>query len=466
MLLNRTLLKQNYNIRRILKLALICGISFLGTYLVLNSSYTTPENLGFSIGEREEILSPILFLALPLLFHSFSRIFQSRMWSDVAWLSLLGFTFYLFHKETSLIFSFYMLAYLVLYKMVSSNNKRAKILIRIALFLTLLYVLLQAAGIFRIYTTNPISGFLNPATYGLSTAIDSFQLKFESLTVANELSTLVLLPVGLMPLLLSSRTKRVLPATLFCFSLLLFFLPDQYTYRAYQVLTPMMAIVLAYSVYWLCDTFASSKKILSLVFGALLMAVVIPSLVMPVVDRFSSFPSGRQYHSFMSKNEYEMALWLRYNVSEYTVVLSDYKTMQMVVPISNKLWPINPHHVWIYENETVLNYTKSLRNYVFLSDNDSSRAKFLNNINTTTLFWVEKRYLESIDAQNIQPQIVILITSRTSQWLDDENVIYEPLSSSNKVAASYLDVFMKSKHFSLIYEVEGEIYAFLFKPGT
>ncbi|MDI6847758.1 MAG: hypothetical protein QMD23_06485 [Candidatus Bathyarchaeia archaeon] len=166
----------------------------------------------------------------------------------------------------------------------------------------------------------------------------------------------------------------------------------------------------------------------------------------------------------MTENEYKMALWLRHNVSEYVVVLSDYKTMQMVVPISNKLWPISPFFVWIHEDKTVLNFMESLRNYVFLSDDDSSRAEFLNTIGAT-LFWTEKRYLESIGAPNIKPEIVILLTSRTSDWLDSVNIIYEPLSSSNKVSPSYLDVFIKSGHFSLIYEVEGEIYAFLFKPG-
>lgn len=460
-LLNRTVLKQNYDNKKMLKLSFVCGFLFLGTYIILNSSYTAPENFGFSMGAREEILSPIFFLALPLLIHIFSRIFNTRMLLDVATISLIGFTFYFFHKETSMIFSFYIFAYLTLYKMVTSNANRIRILIRLVSLLILLYVFVQAVGIFNFPTTNPFSGFLNPASYHLSSPVDSFQLKFDSLLAANELPTLVLLLIGLVPLLLSNQTKKLLPLALFCFSLLLYFLPDQWAYRAYQVLTPMMAIVLAYSVYWLYSSISSKKRVHNLIFAVLLVAVMIPNLVGPVVDRFSSFPSGYSYHSFMTENEYETAIWLRNNVSEYSVVLSDYKTMQMVVPIADKLWAVSPYAVWMYEDPSVLKFMESLRTDVFFSSNDSLTIEFMNYV-CENLFWMEYRYLDSIGAQDVKPQIVVLLTSRTSQWLDNADLINEPLSSSNNVSSSNLGVLVKSKHFSLIHSVEGEIYAFLF----
>lgn len=461
-LVNRTLLQQKYTNKQTLKRILICGFLFLGTYLFLNSSYTAPENFGFAVGAREQFVSPIFFLFVPLLLFGLSRIFRSILLSDITLVSLILFTFYFFHKESSIIFSFYLLGYLFLHTLVRSDDSRIQMLTKICIGLVLLYVFVQAVGILSIPTTNPFSGFLNPVTYKLSTPVDSFQLKFDSLITANELPTLALLVIGIPSLFLSNKTKRLLPLTLFCFSLLLYFLPDQWSYRAYQILTPTMAIVLGHSVYWMYTNVSSKKRFYNLFFGMLFVLVIVPSLVLPVFQRFSNFPAGNNYYSLMTEEEYELALWLRYNVSEHTIVLSDYKTMQMLVPISNKLWPVSPYCVWMYENEDVLEFMGSVRNRVFLSTNDSDREVFLSGM-PDQLFWMEERYLEATGVQDVKIQVIVLLTSRTSEWLSNKNIINEPLSSSGNVSSSHLGILTESSDFRTIYAVEGEIYALLFE---
>jgi hypothetical protein len=456
LLINRTLTKREGGFKRI-KTAILSGVLIMITYFVLYSSYTAPENFGFGYGSREEVLYPIALTAMPLLLYGVSRLLKSESWSEATMLFIISFAFFLFHKESMLVFSLFMLGYILLAAIVDSKKAYVRPLLRTALLLAFLFVFLQATSILQISTTNPFSSLINPQAYQTSVPVNSFPLKWETLIAANELPILALIPIGVAPLFLSRKREHTFPLTLFCFAIFIYFLPDQWTYRAYQVLTPFMAMMLAYSIHWIYVHLGSRRTRFVLI--TILFLIVVPNLFLPIVNRFSNFPPGRQYDSYMSEEEYDVGIWLRNNVTEYSIVLSDYKTMQMIVPLANKLWPITHYAVWASDDKEVLGFMELLRNEVFLSANDTRRVEVLDNI-STNLLWTEKDYLRFLGLTDIKPNVVILLTSRTSEWLTRGGGNYEPLSSEGPVLPSYVDIFLRSDYFDLLYRVGDEIYAF------
>ena len=127
--------------------------------------------------------------------------------------------------------------------------------------------------------------------------------------------------------------------------------------------------------------------------GILLITLVIP-LANPLVSKFNLFPPSR-----MTEYEYKTAVWLRENTRETDLIVSDYWTMMLLNPISNKIWLTDRQFMASSLGPESQNLLNQFKNRVFGANNSLEANQVLQNITdqiSDEIDWTEKYYMDYI----------------------------------------------------------------------
>ncbi|MHA1334111.1 MAG: hypothetical protein ACTSPL_08605, partial [Candidatus Odinarchaeia archaeon] len=193
---------------------------------------------------------------------------------------------------------------------------------------------------------------------------------------------------------------------------------------------------------------------------SLLVIVIAPNILNPLYMKFSRFPGSK-----LASYEYEAALWLRDNTEETEVILSDYWTMMLLNPLSNKIWLTDRQFRYEPLDLEYKHLLEELRNGVFKAPNPQAAYRKIITLVDEMRFgidWTEQYYCNyvGIDPKNIS--FIIVLSSRTVKWLETEkNNVMEPQYST--VNNNYLAIFNNAKYFTPLFKISRQIYIFKVK---
>jgi hypothetical protein len=134
----------------------------------------------------------------------------------------------------------------------------------------------------------------------------------------------------------NNKQRNFFVLSAFSLALFLYFFPEVFAYRFFREVTPLMAYLISFGLWRIFDVLDLRKRYSKLIFSTLIILLLLPSLIVPVYQRY--------YHSslgdhILSAEEYSVSKWLRENTPDNALLISDYVTMQLISTLSNKMLP-------------------------------------------------------------------------------------------------------------------------------
>jgi len=163
--------------------------------------------------------------------------------------------------------------------------------------------------------------------------------------------------------------------------------------------------------------------------------------------------------TFPKDYEYEAALWIKKNTPANTVIISDPISIEILSSLADRvpIAQISMGHPTRQEDIIRLKLV-----YKILTTGEDSEVyqllEELKNLGVTT-----EQFYRSFHPIG-EPSFIILISQRTSLWLDVEMKYPIIYFNGSPVNIKYISYFLNSDLFELLYRIEDKIY--IFKPVT
>lgn len=321
-----------------LAIAGIITISYV--YLIESNvwSFFVPQNLIYPLEWRSHVWLPMLIVSMiPVLF---SIIMVTKKFGkniSTNWIIFFASFFLLaFLNSEAYAFVLFVAGFLA-FSYIKNNfgNNKLRLLLLCFILLVFCFVLFQYF-IYELPLTNPISSLILPK-YSTSAEILSFSARFEWIFIDNLSLPLVLLLIfGTIGLAVSKSKTSLFMLSIFALALFLYLFPEVFAYRFFREVSITMALVLASGaccfIHFL--KFRNRSRILLLVL--LIFLFLFPSMIAPIYSRYNTIGLGQP---IISNYEYNASNWLKANTSLNTLLISDFESMQLLAPLSNKLLP-------------------------------------------------------------------------------------------------------------------------------
>jgi len=210
-------------------------------------------------------------------------------------------------------------------------------------------------------------------------------------------------------------------------------LPITWTYRIFKELNLFMAYVIAFLLLSLFDyigrfrirlLFIKKSKELRMDAYRLLMlsflaVILILLLAQPLYYRFSYhckyFPQ-KEMQTQITIEEWEAALWMRKNLPKNAILISDYFSMWILTPLSNKVWAAEKSMDPPEQVPGLLPQLQYIKHQIFQASSSESAYRAIINIKP---IWVEEQYVNYIKGNAVEKNYtwIIVISKRTSEWV-------------------------------------------------
>jgi hypothetical protein len=471
---------RKYKIKDIITSLFTLAIFLMSEYIILESDWFKAQVLNLSIGYRLYVIKPIGMTIIPFIGFLITKFLIKSKFSkeNFQQLLLIAITFQLIHQMECLLFTLTLFLYILFTQLTKEKNQKrsfihSNLLFYTIIIFTFLFIIFQWTGLIKIYSNNPLSSLLFPSLKRSEqqNLFINKRLWFED---ANSPIILSLLIIGSVLIILSKNLKKLLILTMFSSTLLIYFFPDLWTYRAYKEFSPFMAIILAISAYEITELIAKTsnrlkktliKQYINLLSYTLILFIVTPSLVLPVYTRFSFTPPGQQSYTIIAKYEYETALWLRENTPENTRIISDYRTMILITPLANKIWLTEKQMNVPSLNNEDQQRVSYIKNEIFLAPNSKHAYEAIWNLSNQTP-WDEQLFLESTKLSQTNITFVVIISTRTVKWIEQQGINDISLPQYGGVDQKYLEKFLDINYFIQLINIDNEIYVFKVKTKS
>jgi hypothetical protein len=337
--------RKEYKTKDVLSTLLLLGTVASFFIYMLNSQlwrFLIPANLQNPGEWWSHVWMPSIVVSTAPVF--FALLYLSRFGRERSFLSdnaplvaLLIFLCLSMNDAENIAFVFFILAFIGIYCI--AKNNRIRLLLYVFVVGVLVFVLFQHYVI-ALPVSNPISSIIFASFTQAESEAISFSSRFEWLLEINMTSVMnAFLMLGIVATVLSRKRENLLVISAFSLALFLYFFPETFAYRFYREVSIMMACVIAVGLMSMFKILVRRRwsKYSKIVLSTLVIALLIPNLVIPVYQRSYESLLGQ---SMVSDNEYSAARWIMENMPENTLVISDYATMELLAPLSNKMLPV------------------------------------------------------------------------------------------------------------------------------
>jgi len=153
---------------------------------------------------------------------------------------------------------------------------------------------------------------------------------------------------------------------------------------------------------------------------------------------------------------------LRGNTLETEVIISDYWTMMLLNPMSNKIWLTDGQYLASSIRPEYQKLLVELGDRIFKASNSSEAYSNLQTMAKDMqdgIDWAEEYYIDSVAISPRNITFLIVLSSRTVEWLESGSLdVMEPQYAP--VNSSWLEVFNDTTYFIQLTEVSQQIYVF------
>jgi hypothetical protein len=317
----------------------------------------------------------------------------------------------------------------------------------------------------KIDIINPISSVVLPS-FADSANYLTFSQRFQWIFDTNLAPVLLaVLLLGIAVSIVSRRRQDILVISAFSLALFIYLFPETFAYRFFKELSIMEGFVMAVGISQILRFVAGVRKkyYLSVILSALTVMLLLPSLIVPVYQRTfeppSVYESNPLAHSIVSDYEYSAAQWLKDNTPENSLLISDFVTMQIMAPLSDKLLPMGRNYRVQALTSEDLQTTWRIKN--MLSDSaftDDDIEYLLGSVSSS-----DERFSNKINMSASNKSILIVLTPRTVDWVKQTGISEVWSPEKTTVDKTYLEAFTKNNPVDVIYSYEEQVYVFKVK---
>lgn len=403
---------------------------------------------------------PITIILSKHLFRGNSFLKENRIL-----LLVLIFSLTAFMNQEDFIFVFFVFSFVLFSFLI--RDEKGHIISRLLSLLTIGLIVFQRF-IYEIPISSPITRVLAPSLLSVFD-IYSFTQRFIWLIhTANKELVVFLFLVGATVLLLSKKRTDALALSMLSLALVLYFAPEQYTYRVFKQLSMFMAysvgvgFIAIHRLLITGDVFGNNHKrrtrnpvthqlLGASLFSLLAVLLLVPSLVSPIFER--SFVSEMS-KPMVSSSEFEAAMWLRQNTPEYSVIISDYATMQLLAPLADKLmltaksWraeDLNQYDqqtYWLIKNNVLTPLFGD--EWSSLNSSDTRTRIDLQNL-IQRMHISEATYSDATGIPWRNSELLLVLSDRTIEWIRQSDISAISYPSGDSISPVILEQVISGK---------------------
>ena len=195
----------------------------------------------------------------------------------------------------------------------------------------------------------------------------------------------------------------------------------------------------------------------------LLTTMVVLSMAPKTIDLFTKWanvdlaPHINAGPTFPKDYEYEAALWIKKNTPPNTVIISDPVSVEILSALADRV-PIAQISMGKPTRQEDMTRLKLIYK-ILTAGKDSDVYQLLDMLKSLGI--TTEQFFRSFHPVG-DPSFIILVSQRTSLWLDVEMKYPIIYFNEHPVNMKYISKFLNSDLFELVYQVEGKIY--IFKP--
>jgi len=304
--------------------------------------------------------------------------------------------------------------------------------------------------------------------YSINWKIDALRYYF----VDNDIvfGTIILGYISLLVYQLTNFKKKYLPIIgVFAFCMFIYFFPEGLTYRIEKFIKPFFVFMIVFFLYQVKEFYKRRYSANQFYKGFILvlMFLAIFYISFYLFDPFynqSKVYSNLPTKTIFANYEYTACTWMRTNLSENTVILSDWMTNFGMTLLCKKSTFIRP------DMSNLLTSPPDgrdkwliVKNEIFGANNSEEAYRGIKKLSKMPdEGLLPEYYVETMSLKNpefAKPQFVIVLTDRTINWLDSDcpkGYIIPPMKllySLEKIDlnSKYVQLFENNAYFNLIY---------------
>ena len=255
----------------------------------------------------------------------------------------------------------------------------------------------------------------------------------------------------------------------------LYFLPDPFAPRVNKTVAPFLALLIvagAFNIGTLVSRLVRRSGGTPTLFRNVaqlgMIAVVLPSLVVPFLQS-ASFPSRVAVSPNVASVEYELAAWFRDHTNENALIVSDSQTMLLLTSLSNRISVAERKFVLKEVSAAGREQLTFLKEAVLGAPTGCAAYAAIRTLAGTEPV-SERRYLNAIGAQSLEPDYFVVWTPKTFLWTTRPGRIDPVLSPVTEATMPWWEQgmlpFRDTRFFRPVTQIGQEAYVFQALPAA
>jgi len=423
------------------------------------------------------IFTIVLFFSIILITKTCNRSNNANIYIFI----IMSFSAMFFHDSEFIFYVFLVFLYFIVLN-ITLINKKYKALTHLPIVFIIIafsYAITQYFELVHINNLNFV-GELLPSS-GFITELD-ISWKIYALEKWSSPLILMFFSIGVIVLLLKHKRKEIPLLTMSAFIIAIYFFPVDITYRIEKFNGPFIGYCVGVFVWILSSRILRiENKKKHLYFSVCVLLIIVAFGIISSISIIHSKMLPAQGHSTstsLANHEYNATLWIRDNLPDNTMLLTDWFSYFVFVPLSNKVSYITLDMSDYLGASSDIDKEKwnIIRKDVFAANSSKAAYEHVQKLTSLPITYPrEKMYVEmkSINDPNFNDyNFVIILTDRSITWFnqpDSANVVLPRMTTTYSVEkinqdSKYFNLFNDSNYFTMLYNDSSLVYIFGVNP--
>lgn len=426
---------KNYNSLGALRIISIAILAYMCNYILMPMNYVY-DSAYYGIAGR----SFVLLIYMLIIF----KITQTKL--DFIF-SLLTISALLIHLPMGIATIFVLAAY-ILFLYIGQNIMIFAKYLQIIAILSILLIILEISSIFQ------YSEYIRQSIiFGNAYEFNSID-KFNILKQIYSIPIIITFLIGLFSTIKKSKDISILLTTTII--IFMYFSSIDSIFRILILFTPFCAYLAAIGLKKIVNRRAYGKTA-----SMTIIILLVIMLFTPIITLFTGVTSmGNSEHiSSFTYYEYQTGTWIKNNLKDNVVILSDPMTQLILSGISKKRN--------FGEGSSDINTKKALKQ-IFISNNPREASHLIQNTYNNLSTGKRDNYFRTFFApirESDDEDIIVVISGRTETWVKGSDESSIDFWGTNQFPNEFIDKdivskFMDEAYFELVYNYNNDIYIF------
>jgi len=366
------------------------------------------------------------------------------------------------HNDESILYFATFMLFILMYQI--SREKKEPIITVLLSISAFFFIVPQW---FNLANLDGVGFFIELLFPGLSGSYENlFKLKVLDFLSTYTIPTLCMTIIGIIYALKSKNRNEKMILLTFIVIVVVFFMPEYQAFRLYQSLATFMTLILVIGIAGLFEMLLSIKtrrhrinRAYIAAISMIVFVVMIPATITPTVNLASRLTNQNDPYSYstIADYEYELAFWIKNNIHEHVMIVSDFRTMLLISSLANTIWLTGKGMSGLESGDESIEAMQIIKEDVFGSNN----TEVIYDAIMTLLAYIhpkERYYMNYTGVATSDLEIVVILTSRTASWLEQDGLYDEVFAQYSEIPEFRLVGFNNQTYFEELYQIDSNAF--------